>query len=263
MKDLTSTASNVAIAASGLVGLAGIADAQQEIDGSIVSYVGAPVTALAASNQDLIFDLATDTVITVTGANDNLGNAQSFDLEARATGNENFFNDTENHGGSGGAVLVIGGSTKYLTPDLAAGTPIGTQESTSMPSESIGDDFFTGKNYAALNITGDTSSQFPDDKSNPGSNVTTTGYLGFEFVDPNIATQTDYGWAEVTVDPAGDITLDGFAYDDSGDGIFGDFYAGTGEPLDAPEPAVPGMVLLGGAALAFLARRSRKLGMRA
>jgi hypothetical protein len=257
MKSLTSTASNVAIAAGGLVGLAGLAGAQT-VNGNIVSYSGLPVEALSATSQDLIFDLATDTVTTVTGTNDNKNNAQSFDLEARNSGtsNSNFLPDTEsNGGGANTGVLVVGGNSANIAPDLAAGTVIGTQATTGNNSGTTAGTnyFFTGKNYAALNVAGNSTSQFPDTNSNPGSTVTTTGYLGFSFVDPGLATQVDYGWAQVTVDPSGDITLDGFAYDDSGATIA----AGAIAPA-SPEPTTAGMVLLGGAALALLARRSRK-----
>jgi hypothetical protein len=60
MKSITSTAANMAIAAGGLVGSAGISGAQT-VDGSIVSYSGPPVTTSGYDNSVIVFDLVADT----------------------------------------------------------------------------------------------------------------------------------------------------------------------------------------------------------
>jgi len=79
-------------------------------------------------------------------------------------------------------------------------------------------------------------------------NALGTDYLGLEF---EIGSQTDYGWAQITVNSNYTITLDGVAYNNSGGSI------GAGE---TPEPNSLLLMALGAAGLAaYRRKRAAKL----
>jgi len=76
-------------------------------------------------------------------------------------------------------------------------------------------------------------------------NARGTDYLGLTF---DIGSQTDYGWAQITINPDYTVTLDGVAYDDSGNPIL------AGE---APEPNSLLLMALGATGLAAYRRKHR------
>jgi len=94
--------------------------------------------------------------------------------------------------------------------------------------------------------------------------VGSTGFLGLKIVTPS--NQTDYGWAELVVngtppadgpiDPGADyLTLDAYAFDDSGAPIL----AGDFESVGAvPEPNCAGWLAAGAAGLSLLRARRKK-----
>lgn len=77
-------------------------------------------------------------------------------------------------------------------------------------------------------------------------NALGTGYLGLEF---EVGSQTDYGWAEITVNGNYTITLDSVGYDDSGNPVL----AGAAAPT--PEPNSLLLMVLGAAGLAAYRRK--------
>lgn len=90
---------------------------------------------------------------------------------------------------------------------------------------------------------------FPSLASNFGDfgqwNDLGTGYLGLTF---DIGSQTDYGWAKITVNADYTVTLDAIGYDDTGNAIA----AGA---ADAPEPNSLLLMALGAAGLAGYRRK--------
>jgi hypothetical protein len=251
MKSITSTAANMAIAAGGLVGSAGISGAQT-VDGSIVSYSGPPVTTSGYDNSVIVFDLVADTASVDGSDSSNYG----FGFVVNPYLDDQVEND---NGGVANNLTVTEGILTSpdegvnFVVDLAAGAPIGNA-SGPLVATAAGqtNNFFLGgkASFSNLNSSDYAGSPFPDFSSyDYTGTATTTGYLGLTIPDPLVSGQQDYGWAEISVNLSAEITLDGFAYDDSGAAIL------AGE---VPEPTSVGMIVLSGAVLAFLARRSRK-----
>jgi PEP-CTERM motif len=84
-----------------------------------------------------------------------------------------------------------------------------------------------------------------------------SGYLGFSFADPTVASQTDYGYVALsnsfgTTAPSATLTIDSFTYDNTGAAVI----VGT---TAVPEPASLTMLAMGAAGVGvYLARRRKK-----
>ena len=110
-----------------------------------------------------------------------------------------------------------------------------------------------GKVYSAALSSFVPNNVFTSLASNFGAvgqwNALGSDFLGLSFQD---GSQTDYGWAEITVNPDYTVTLDAVAYDDSGNAILaGDVPASS----STPEPNSLLLMALGATGLAAYRRK--------